>query len=122
MILRPVRPRRRGAAQLELAGGVDEHLVVVVGELLGDDGRITCSMRSGLISVSGRCRACVLGGDEHGLQPHRAVVLVVEGDLGLAVGAQVGQDPGLADLGQALGQRWASQIGSGMRSSVSSQA
>ena len=46
----------------------------------------------------------VLGGDQHGLEGDRPPVLVLEGDLGLAVGAQVREDPGLADLGQAVGQ------------------
>ena len=51
----------------------------------------------------------VLGGDDHGVQPDRDVVLVVDGDLRLAVRAQVGQRPVLADLGQPprqpVGQR-----------------
>ncbi len=46
----------------------------------------------------------VLGRDEHGLQGDRAAVLVLEGDLGLRVGAQVRDRPGLADLGEALGE------------------
>ena len=45
----------------------------------------------------------VLGRDEHRAQPDRPAVLVVEGDLGLAVGAQVRDDVGPAHLGQALG-------------------
>ena len=38
------------------------------------------------------------------LQPHRLAVLVLEGHLRLAVGAEVGDLAGLAHLGQALGQ------------------
>ena len=51
----------------------------------------------------------VLGGDHHGVQPDRDVVLVLDGDLRLAVRAQVGQHAVLADLGQPacqpVGQR-----------------
>jgi hypothetical protein len=46
----------------------------------------------------------VLGADEHALEGHRDAVFVLERDLGLAVGTQVGDLPGLADLGQALCQ------------------
>ena len=46
----------------------------------------------------------VLGGDQHLLDLDRAPVLVADRDLGLAVGAQVGQDLALAHLGQPLGQ------------------
>lgn len=51
----------------------------------------------------------VLGGDDHGIQPHRNVVLVGDSDLRLAIRTQVGQHPVLADLGQpprqSVGQR-----------------
>jgi len=46
----------------------------------------------------------VLGREHHGLHLEGPAVLVLHGDLGLAVGAQIGQDPLLADLGQALGE------------------
>ena len=46
----------------------------------------------------------VLGGYEHGAQGDGAPVLVLEGHLGLAVRAQIGQHPRLAHLGHALGQ------------------
>ena len=46
----------------------------------------------------------VLGRDEHRLEGHRPAVLVGHADLGLAVGAQVGQHPDPPHLGQALGQ------------------
>ena len=45
----------------------------------------------------------VLGGDDDGPHPDRHAVLVLDRDLGLAVGAQVRQLAGLADLGQAAG-------------------
>ena len=44
----------------------------------------------------------VLGRDEHGLQANGLAVLVVEGDLGLAVGAQVGDGAVLAHGGELL--------------------
>ena len=43
----------------------------------------------------------VLGGQDDGAHAHRDAPLVLDGDLGLAVGAQVRQLAGLADLGQA---------------------
>ena len=46
----------------------------------------------------------VLGGDHHGVEADRLVAVVLDGDLGLAVGAQVGDGAVLADLGQALGE------------------
>ena len=46
----------------------------------------------------------VLAGDDHGVERHGAVAVVRDGDLGLAVGAQVGQHAALADRGEALGQ------------------
>ena len=44
----------------------------------------------------------VLGRDEHGAQRDGATVDVLEGDLGLRVGAEVRDGSGLADLGEAL--------------------
>ena len=47
----------------------------------------------------------VLGGEHDGVDADRAVVVVVlDGDLGLAVGTQVGQRAVLADLGEPLGE------------------
>ena len=93
-----------GAAEHELAGRVGQDLVAVVGELgrhqRGDDVVAQVGLEQRLEVDVGP----VLGGDEHRLQPDRPAVLVLEGDLGLAVGAQVGQHARLADLGQALGQ------------------
>jgi len=42
----------------------------------------------------------VLRGDDDVFHLHRLVVLVADGDLGFRVGAQPGDDAGLADLGQ----------------------
>jgi hypothetical protein len=46
----------------------------------------------------------VLAGDDDGVQPHRLVAVVLDGDLRLAVRAQVREHARLADLGQPPGQ------------------
>ena len=46
----------------------------------------------------------VLAGDDDGVEPDRAVAVVLDGDLGLAVRAQVGDRAVLADRGEPLGQ------------------
>ena len=90
-----LRPGQAGvgvrAAELELAGRVGQHLVAVAGELGGHqrgDHVVAQVRQQQRLEVDVRV---VLGGDQHGLQPDRAAVLVLEGHLGLAVGAQVGQ-------------------------------
>ena len=45
--------------------------------------------------------AGVLRGDHDGVQTDRLVAVVLDGDLGLAVGPQVGDGTVLADLGEA---------------------
>ena len=65
---------------------------------------MTCSMRSGRITVSRSMPSWCWVRDQHRLQRHRLAVLVLERHLRLAVGAQVRHLAGLADLGQALGQ------------------
>ena len=93
-----------GAAQLEAAGRVDEHPHALGGEALGED-----RVDHVLADVGGEQGldvdvGAVLGGHDHGVQPHRLAALVLHGDLGLAVGAEVGHDPGATDLGQAARQ------------------
>ena len=87
----------------EATGRVDEDAVVVVGELLGDDRADDVLDEVGADDLVAVDAVVVLGRDEHGAQAHRLAVLVVEGDLGLAVGPQVRDRAGPADLGQALG-------------------
>ena len=65
---------------------------------------MTCSIRSGLISVSASRPGWCWVEMSTVLSATGLAVLVVEGDLGLPVGAQVRQDAGLADLGQPVGQ------------------
>ena len=93
-----------GPAEHEAAGGVGQQLVLVVGELLGqqrvDHVLPQVGLEQGLDVEAG----LVLAGDEHRLQADGPAVLVLERDLGLAVGPQVGQHARLAHLGQPLGQ------------------
>ena len=47
----------------------------------------------------------MLGGNDHGIHPNGAVVLIIlHRHLALAVGPQIGELPALADLGEPLGQ------------------
>ena len=112
------------AAELELAGRVGQDLVAVVGELRrARSGAMTWSRRSGLSSVSRSMPGPCWVEMSTVVEPDRAAVLVVDGDLGLAVGAQVrAARPALRTWARRWASRWASQIGSGMRSAVSSQA
>ena len=92
------------AAELELAGRVHEHLEVVVGELLGQRRRDhVLDQRGAQLAVDADARV-VLGRDEHGLEPLRHAVLVVDRHLRLAVGTQEVDDALLADLGEPRGQ------------------
>ncbi len=101
---------------------VDEHLVVVVGELLGDDGTDHLLDEVGTDLGVAVDAVVVLGRDQDRLQRDGLAVAVLERDLGLAVRAQVGNGPGLANLGEALGHAMRQMDRSGMRTSVSSHA
>ena len=88
-----------GPADDKAPGGVDQVLGVLV-EHVGRDDLADHMLdeefaNGGVFDVRG-----VLGGDDHILHLHRPVVLVADGDLGLGVGAQPADDPGLAKLGQ----------------------
>lgn len=111
MILRPVRPAvAHRAADLEAAGRVHQEAVAlgvqldaVLDELrehvLDDElADVGCEQRV-QVDVRGMLR-----GDDHRVQPDRLVTVVLDGDLGLAVGAQVGDGPVLAHLGQSPGE------------------
>lgn len=108
MILRPVRPAvAHRAADLEAAGGVHQQAVAlgvqldaVLDELVQD------VLHDELADVGGEQRLevdvrRVLGGDHDRVEADGLVAVVLDGDLGLAVGAQVRDRPVLADLGQA---------------------
>ena len=65
---------------------------------------MTCFLMSAS-SVSRVTSLGVLGGEHHGVDADGTVLVVVlDGDLGLAVGTQVGERAVLADLGQPLGE------------------
>ena len=109
-----------GAAELEHAGGVHQHPHVDRVESLGSSGWITCSIRSGLISVSASIPGwCCVEMSTVVSRDGRAV-LVATVTCVLPSGRRYGSHARLADLGEPLGRRCASQIGSGMRSGVSS--
>ena len=103
MILRPVSPQSAcGPPSSKLPVGLHEDLEVVVGELLREQRPDDVLDEVGLdhrVDVDARA---VLGRDEHGREPLRLAVLVLDRDLGLAVGPQVRQHAGLADLGEPV--------------------
>ena len=83
---------------------------------------MTCSIMSARRSVVGDVRG-VLGGNDHGVDAHGAIVVVFDGHLGLPVGTEIGERAALAHLGQAAGQTCGpGEMARGMYSSVSSQA
>ena len=95
---------RRRAALDETAGRVHVILCVLVQHVRGDHGlghlldHVLPDLLQGDIGV-------VLGGDDHCIHPDRAVVLVIlHGDLTLAVGPHIGHLAALADLRHALAQ------------------
>ena len=105
MILRPVRPQSAyGPPTHEVARRVHVDLVVVVGELLGDDRADDLIDQVGADHAVAVDAFLVLCADEHALQGDGHAVLVFERHLGLAVGAQVRDLAGLADLGETLGE------------------
>src|SRR5690606_8560400 len=94
------------AADLEPPGGVDQQPVVVGlqpvgGHHRGDHVLLDVGGEE-LVDVDVRG---VLAGDDHGVQPDRGGPVVLDGDLGLAVRAQVGNGPVVPHLGEALGER-----------------
>ena len=123
MILRPVRPQSpigppitkrpvgltRGFFQQRvlLVEASREHRAQHVLEQVGLDQRL------GVDAVG------VLGGDQDLLDRDRLAVAVADGHLGLAVRAQVREDVGLRTSARRLASLCASEIGSGISSSVS---
>ena len=92
------------ATDHELAGGVDDDYVGEVARLvhtLGQDGLHDVLKHVWLDERLYVDPVGMLRGQHHLGDLHRHAVLVAHGDLGLAVGPQVGQDLGLADLTQA---------------------
>ena len=109
MILRPVRPASPiGPPVTNRPVGLTCMTGSVVAQL-GRDRRQDDRLDDVRAQPLGADVGVVLGGDDDGPDPLRDAVLVLDGDLGLAVRAQVRQLAGLADLGQParhpMGQR-----------------
>lgn len=99
------KPRVRvGPAQDEAARGVDEVLRLPVLQVLRGDGLAHHLPDQVLPQLLLLHLGGVLGGDHHGLDVKGLVPLVDHGDLGLAVGPEVGQKPRLPHLGEAHGE------------------
>ena len=92
-----------GAADHKAAGGVDIVLGVLVQQLGGDGGLDDLFHHVGTQLVHAHALA-VLAGDDHGVHTHGLVLVVLHGDLALAVRAQIAHLAALAHLGQTLGQ------------------
>ena len=114
MILRPVRPASPiGPPTTNLPVGLTSTRVADESSVSWASSfstvASTCLRMSGSSVFSRSIVGRVLGGDDHGVQADRNVVLIVDGDLRLAVRPQVGQGAVLADLGQLprqpVGQR-----------------
>src|SRR5690606_30609577 len=93
------------AADLEPSGGVDEQPVVVGLQVVAGHYRVDHV----LLDVRGEQFpqvdvGRVLAGDHHGVQPDGPVPVVLHGDLGLAVGPQVGDGPVAAHFSESLRQ------------------
>src|ERR671915_782744 len=93
------------AADLEAPGGVDQQPVAAGVDLQFVHHRVDHV----LLDVGGEELFevdvwGVLGGDDHGVEADRVVAIVFDGDLGLAVGPQVGHGAVLAHRGEALRQ------------------
>mmetsp|Transcript_20976 Transcript_20976/g.66462 ORF Transcript_20976/g.66462 Transcript_20976/m.66462 type:complete len:461 (+) Transcript_20976:322-1704(+) len=105
-----------GATNHEAARGVEVEDGLVIEVLGGDDGLDHVLVEVGGDLVVGDILV-VLGGDEdsvHALGDHGAVlVLVLDGNLGLAVGAEPGADAVLADLGQLVADLGGEHVGEG---------
>ena len=91
------------AADDEVAGGVGQKPVIVIGKLRRHDRLYDLLQQVHVEFVLKVDTGSVLGGDQHRAQTNRAPVFVVEGDLGFAVGAEVGHRAVFTDLGQLFG-------------------
>ena len=123
MILRPVRPQSAwGPPSSNAPVGLTSTPKSSPANCSGSVGRITCSTRSGLIVVSesmpGACWVEMSTVTSRTGRPssYSKVTWV------LPSGRRYGRAPDLRTSARRSASRWASQIGSGMRSAVSSQA
>ena len=91
------------AAHNKAAGRVDVILGVLI-QQLGGDNLLNNLALDVLMQLLLADVGAVLAGDNHGVHAHRLAVLILHGDLALAVRTQIAQRAVLAHRGQALGQ------------------
>ena len=96
------------AADLELPGGIDVVLGVLVDQVrrhdVVDHGLPDLLAQLGLARQRGSVHRIMLSRNHHGINADRLAAFVLHGDLGLAVRAQELQQACLADLGETLHQ------------------
>ena len=93
---------RMWAAKNKLAGWIHKNRIVVVAELFwhGRANHMLNQVRTNCcVSIRTFTMLCR---DEHGTQPNRFAVFVIEGDLSFAVGTKIWNQSRFADLGESL--------------------
>lgn len=105
-----------GSADDEAAGGVDVVDGLLI-EVLGGDDRLDDVLHDVLVNLLVGDVGLVLGGDDDGVDAdgdHAAVLLLVlDGDLGLTIGAQPLEGSILANVGKTLAEAGGEEVGEG---------
>lgn len=105
-----------GSADDEAAGGVDVVDGLLIEVLGGDDG-LDDVLHDVLVNLLVGDVGLVLGGDDDGVdadRDHAAVLLLVlDGDLGLTIGAQPLEGSILANVGETLAEAGGEEVGEG---------
>ena len=105
-----------GSADDEAAGGVDVVDGLLI-EVLGGDDRLDDVLHDVLVNLLVGDVGLVLGGDDDGVDAdgdHAAVLLLVlDGDLGLTIGAQPLEGSILANVGETLAEAGGEEVGEG---------
>lgn len=105
-----------GSADDEAAGGVDVVDGLLI-EVLGGDDRLDDVLHDVLVNLLVGDVGLVLGGDDDGVDAdgdHAAVLLLVlDGDLGLTIGAQPLEGSVLANVGETLAEAGGEEVGEG---------
>lgn len=105
-----------GSADDEAAGGVDVVDGLLIEVLGGDDG-LDDVLHDVLVNLLVGDVGLVLGGDDDGVDAdgdHAAVLLLVlDGDLGLTIGAQPLEGSVLANVGETLAEAGGEEVGEG---------
>ena len=99
-----------GSAYHEPAGRVDEYLCLFIQECFGDN-RPDHAGDDIFTDLLKRNHRAMLGGNDHGVDPDRPLAFIFNRHLGLAVRAQVRDDPLLPRFRQAPGK----SVGKGNR-------